>query len=167
VNKTQSASLFLFLTGSDDPALTRTRYAAGPRWEGHVRCHGSHRLRERGHAEDLFDPGPLSHPLKQDGVVKVAHHGLGRIRHPDAPRVISPDYEERLREFLRGSLPRLADAPIVYTRLCFYCVTFDEQGDIIADIAEGRPHPLAHRFRRRPELRQPTGHEATRHHATE
>ncbi len=145
---------------------------------------------------DVSNTGWYGFPLNRDGVVKVANHGLGRVQHPDAPRVIPPGYEERLREFLRASLPGLADAPIVYTRLCFYCDTFDEHfwiardpareglvvaagdsghafkfapvlGPIIADIAQGKPHPLVHRFRWRPDLRHPAGQEATRHHGAE
>ena len=145
---------------------------------------------------DISNTGWYGFPLNRDGVVKVANHGLGCLQHPDAPRAVPSGYEDRLREFLRDSLPGLADAPIVYTRLCFYCDTPDEDfwiapdpdreglvvaagdsghafkfapilGDLIADIAQGKPHPLAHRFRWRPELRHAARREAARHHGAE
>ena len=145
---------------------------------------------------DVSNTGWYGFPASRDGIVKVANHGVGKVQHPDAPRQITPGYEGRLREFLRGSLPGLAEAPIVYTRLCFYCDTLDEHfwiardpdreglvvaagdsghgfkfapviGDIIADVAEGKPHPLTSRFRWRPDVRATVGEEATRHHGAE
>ena len=87
---------------------------------------------------------------------------------------------------------QLVDAPIVHRRLCVYCDTADENfwiardparpnvvvatggsghafkfapvlGDLIASIALDEPHPLAHKFRWRPEL-VAKGSEAARHH---
>ena len=83
---------------------------------------------------------------------------------------------QRLRAFLRESLPSLATAPVVHTRVCVYCDTFDGDfwiadhpdrpgvtvasggnghgfkfapvlGDMIADVVEGESNPWAQRFR--------------------
>jgi glycine/D-amino acid oxidase-like deaminating enzyme len=85
----------------------------------------------------------------------------------------------------------LADAPIVYTRVCLYCDTNDGHfwiatdpdraglviaagdsghgfkfapvlGEIIADAVEGKPNPLLHKFRWRPEVRAGEQREAAR-----
>ena len=60
-----------------------------------------------------------------DGTLKVANHGPGRRVHPDEPRAVSPEDEPRFRAFLRDTFPALADAPLIGTRLCLYCDTFD------------------------------------------
>ena len=107
-----------------------------------------------------------------------------------APREPSAVQEAHLRAMLAESFPVLADAPIVHRRLCVYGDTVDGDfwiahhpdepglvvasggsghafkfapvlGDLIADIALGVPHPLAHRFRWRPGA--PAGAEAARH----
>ena len=98
--------------------------------------------------------------------------------------------EADLRAMLAESFPALAAAPIVYRRLCVYGDTVDGNfwiarhpdradlvvatggsghafkfapalGDLVADIALGMPHPLAHKFRWRPDA--PAGAEAARH----
>lgn len=113
----------------------------------------------------------------------------------DAARVVSADAEAALRAMLARSFPALVDAPIVYRRMCVYCDTADEHfwiardpanphvavatggsghafkfapvlGDLIATLALGEPHPLAHKFRWRPELAGSTGAEAARHHGS-
>lgn len=97
------------------------------------------------------------------------------------PRATTPAQERALRELLRDVLPGLADAPLAETRLCVYGDTPDAHfwiardpdrphvtvaaggsghafkfapvlGALIADTALGVAHPLAHRFRWRPEL---------------
>ena len=74
---------------------------------------------------------------RQDAVVKVANHGDGRAMPPDSPaRATTVAEEERLREFLRASLPSLASAPLRKTRVCVYCDTLDEHFWIA-------PHPDA------------------------
>jgi glycine/D-amino acid oxidase-like deaminating enzyme len=94
---------------------------------------------------------------------------------PDDPRTIAPDDEEKFREFLRGTFPRLAGAPLVGSRLCLYCDSWDGNfyidhdpdrpglvvaaggsghgfkfapvlGAIIADVVERRANPFASRF---------------------
>ncbi|MEY2525482.1 MAG: hypothetical protein QOE73_253, partial [Verrucomicrobiota bacterium] len=90
-----------------------------------------------------------------------------------------------------GTFPVLADAPIDYTRRCFYCDTNDGHfwiapdperkglivaagdsghgfkfapvlGEIIADAAEGKANPLSKKFRWRPEIRAGIEKEAAR-----
>jgi glycine/D-amino acid oxidase-like deaminating enzyme len=128
-------------------------------------------------------------------VVKIANHGDGRPMPPDSPsRLVSAQETERLREFLRGTFPALADAPIVYTRLCLYCDTWDGHfwiaphpirpglvlatggsghgfkfapllGEWIADAAESRPSPLLPKFGWRPHARPTRSEEAARYQA--
>ncbi|HXV86725.1 MAG TPA: FAD-dependent oxidoreductase, partial [Gemmatimonadales bacterium] len=112
---------------------------------------------------------------------------------PDAARPVSPAAQEHLRQFLAGTLPALADAPVVYTRLCLYADTQDGDfwiardperpgltvasgdsghgfkfapviGPVIADAVEGRDNPVLERFRWRPEVRLARAREAARHH---
>ncbi|NVB85623.1 MAG: FAD-dependent oxidoreductase [Kofleriaceae bacterium] len=112
---------------------------------------------------------------------------------PASARVVTEAQENALREMLRATFPALAAAPIVYRRLCVYCDTVDGHfwiarhptrenlvvatggsghafkfapvlGELIAAIALGEPHPLAHKFRWRAELTEPQGVEAARHH---
>lgn len=71
------------------------------------------------------------------GVVKVANHGAGTPLHPSDPRQVGADAEPRFREFLRASLPSLAAAPQVATRLCLYSDSFD--GDFFIDRHPARP----------------------------
>src|SRR5439155_309646 len=52
--------------------------------------------------------------------------GPGREMSPESPnRVVTPQDEQNLREFLSSTFPALADAPIVNTRICLYCDTSD------------------------------------------
>ena len=96
-----------------------------------------------------------------------------------------------MRKFLAETFPALADAPIVYTRRCFYCDTHDGHfwiapdperagliiaagdcghgfkfapllGEIIADAAERKSNPLLEKFRWRPEVRPGREKEAAR-----
>jgi glycine/D-amino acid oxidase-like deaminating enzyme len=130
---------------------------------------------------DISTTGYYGFSMNQ-GVVKIANHGAGREMSPDSPeRVVTPDEEKEVREFLRSAIPTLASAPIVYTRLCLYCDTHDGDfwiapdpdrpwlviaagdnghgfkfapvlGEIIADAVEGKPNPLLQKFRWRPEV---------------
>jgi glycine/D-amino acid oxidase-like deaminating enzyme len=110
-----------------------------------------------------------------------------------ARREVSAAQEAALRTMLAESFPALVGAPIVDRRLCVYCDTVDEHfwiarhptrenlavatggsghafkfapvlGDLIATIALGEMHPLAHKFRWRTELTSALGLEAARHH---
>jgi glycine/D-amino acid oxidase-like deaminating enzyme len=131
---------------------------------------------------DITSTGYYGFPVNRDGVVKVANHGPGREMSPDsAERLVTAEEEERLREFLNWSFPALADAEIVYTRVCFYCDTNDGDfwiardperkgfviaagdcghgfkfapvlGEIIADSVEGKENPFLNKFRWRPEV---------------
>jgi len=85
---------------------------------------------------DLSRTGWYGFP-RQDTFVKVANHGAGRAMAPDSSlRETTVVEEERLREFLRASLPSLASAPLRKTRVCVYCDTLDEHFWIA-------PHPDA------------------------
>src|SRR5438477_4701089 len=132
---------------------------------------------------DISATGYYGFPLNRDGVVKIANHGPGREMSPDSPEaVVSKEEENKMREFLAGSFPALADAPVAFTRMCFYCDTHDGNfwiapdpersgltiaagdcghgftfapvlGGIIADAVEGKSTPLAGKFRWRPEVK--------------
>ena len=141
---------------------------------------------------DISSTGFYGFPLNRDGVVKIANHGPGREMPPDSPkRDVSPEEEHKMREFLLGTFPALADAPIVFTRRCFYCDTHDGNfwiapdperagliiatgdcghgfkfapvlGEIIADAVEGKSNPLLGKFRWRPEVQTGVEKEAAR-----
>ena len=141
---------------------------------------------------DVSATGYYGFPINRDGVVKIAHHGPGRELHPEAPeRQVTPDETARLRAFIARALPDLANAPIVYTRLCLYSDTWDGHfwiapdpereglivaagdsghgfkfapvlGGLIADAVDGALNPLLGKFRWRPELRPARSEEATR-----
>jgi len=141
---------------------------------------------------DITTTGYYGFPINRDGVVKIANHGFGREMSPDSPeRVVTADDEKNLREFLASTFSSLADAPIVYTRLCMYCDTHDGHfwiardpereglviaagdsghgfkfapvlGEIIADAVEGKDNPLLDKFRWRPEVHAGSGTDAAR-----
>ena len=138
---------------------------------------------------DISTTGFYGFPLNRDGVVKIANHGLGHEMSPDSPeRVVTKEEENKMREFLADSFPSLADAPVVFTRICFYCDTKDGDfwiapdpdragltiaagdcghgfkfapvlGGIIANAVEGKVNP---RFRWRPEVQAGVAKEAAR-----
>jgi glycine/D-amino acid oxidase-like deaminating enzyme len=85
---------------------------------------------------DIAETGWYGFPLV-DGVVKLGNHGPGRRVHPDDPREVTEAEVEGCREFLAGTFPSLADAPLVYTRLCLYSDSFD--GDFLVDHDPERP----------------------------
>ena len=124
---------------------------------------------------DVANTGWYGFPALSDGTLKIANHGPGRPIHPDAPRQVAPEEEGRFRDFLRRALPDLAEAPVIATRLCLYCDTWDGDfwidrhpqrpglvvatggsghgfkftpvlGPIIADVVEGKPNRFAARF---------------------
>ena len=138
---------------------------------------------------DISLTGYYGFPLHR-GVVKIANHGVGQpLATAAAPRATTAADDASLRAFLADTFPALADAPITYRRLCVYCDTIDGNfwiarhparprlvvatggsghafkfapalGELIARIALGEPHPLAHKFRWRPELATPTAEAA-------
>ncbi|PYI77283.1 MAG: sarcosine oxidase [Verrucomicrobia bacterium] len=141
---------------------------------------------------DISATGYYGFPLNRDGVVKIANHGPGREMSPDSPEaVVSKEEENKMRQFLAGSFPALADAPVAFTRMCFYCDTHDGNfwiapdpersgltiaagdcghgfkfapvtGGIIADAVEGKSNPLLAKFRWRPEVKAGETKEAAR-----
>ncbi|PYK23808.1 MAG: sarcosine oxidase [Verrucomicrobia bacterium] len=146
---------------------------------------------------DITTTGYYGFPINRDGVVKIANHGSGREMSPDSSdRVVTADDEKNLREFLASTFPSLADAPIVYSRVCMYCDTHDGHfwiardperdglvvaagdsghgfkfapvlGEIIADAVEGKDNPLLDKFRWRPEVRAGSGTDAARSKGTQ
>jgi glycine/D-amino acid oxidase-like deaminating enzyme len=138
---------------------------------------------------DISTTGYYGFPLNRNGVVKIANHGPGREISPDSPdRMVTKEEENKMRQFLSGSFPALADAPIVFTRICLYCDTHDGNfwiapdperagltiaagdcghgfkfapvlGEIIADAVEGKSNP---KFRWRPEVKSGEAKEAAR-----
>ena len=140
---------------------------------------------------DISTTGFYGFPLAQ-GVVKIANHGSGREMSPDSQkREVTRDDEKKLRDFLRSTIPALADAPIVYTRMCMYSDTNDGDfwiapdperpnlilatgdcghgfkfapvlGELIADAVEQKPNPLLQKFRWRPEIKRGETKEAAR-----
>jgi glycine/D-amino acid oxidase-like deaminating enzyme len=141
---------------------------------------------------DITATGYYGFPLNRDGIVKLANHGPGREMSPESSqRAVSSEEEERLRRFLSWALPALANAPIVYTRVCMYCETHDgtfwiardperEQlviaagdcghgfkfapvlGEIIADAVEQKSNPILEKFRWRPEVSLGAGTDVAR-----
>jgi glycine/D-amino acid oxidase-like deaminating enzyme len=141
---------------------------------------------------DISTTGYYGFPLNRDGVVKIANHGCGREMSPNSPeRAVTKEEENQMRQFLSDSFPALADAPIVFTRICLYCDTHDGNfwiapdperpeliiaagdcghgfkfapvlGEIIADAVEGKSNPLLEKFRWRPEVKTGQTKEAAR-----
>ena len=141
---------------------------------------------------DISTTGYYGFPLNREGVVKIANHGPGREMSPDSPdRTVTPQEEKNLREFLSSTFPALANASIVYSRVCMYCDTNDGHfwiapdpqrpgltiaagdsghgfkfapvlGEIIADAVEGKSNLLLQTFRWRPEVRAGEQKEAAR-----
>ncbi|HST31476.1 MAG TPA: FAD-dependent oxidoreductase [Chthoniobacterales bacterium] len=140
---------------------------------------------------DISTTGFYGFPLNR-GIVKIANHGVGREMSPDSPdRVVTADDERDLRVFLETTIPSLANAPIVYTRICMYSDTNDGDfwiapdperpnlivatgdcghgfkfapvlGEIVADAVEGKPNPILKKFRWRPEVQSGATKEAAR-----
>lgn len=141
---------------------------------------------------DISATGYYGFPLNADGVVKIGVHGQGREMPADSKdRVVNAEEETQLHEFLSEAFPQLADAPIVFSRICMYCDTNDGDfwiardpdregltiaagdnghgfkfapvlGDLIADAVEAKPNPLLGKFRWRPEVRAGLTKEAAR-----
>ena len=139
---------------------------------------------------DVARTGWYGFPVNQEGIVKVANHGLGKPMGPDDSRDLTPSDVSKVRKFLQESLPILADAPLVNSRLCLYCDTWDGDfwigrdpnreglvvaaggsghgfkfapvmGGVIADAVEGIDTPYTQLFAWRPKGERKT--EATRY----
>lgn len=146
-------------------------------------------------AADVARTGWYGFPLHpQAGVVKVGFHGPGPQLHPEKDeRVVTEADIRRLRAFLAETFPALANAPVVYTRRCLYCDTFDEHfwidrhpaqrglvvaaggsghafkfgpilGEMIANVVEGQADWRLQKFRWREPGSTPHGQEASRFH---
>ena len=141
---------------------------------------------------DITTTGYYGFPLNRDGIVKIANHGPGREMSPESPqRAVTPEDEEKLRKFLSWAFPTLAEAPIVYSRVCMYCDTNDGNfwiapdserkglviaagdcghgfkfapvlGEMIADAVEQKSNPILEKFRWRPEVNVGTGTDVAR-----
>jgi glycine/D-amino acid oxidase-like deaminating enzyme len=141
---------------------------------------------------DISTTGYYGFPLSREGIVKIANHGPGREMSPESSkRAVTPQEEQNLRDFLSSTFSALAEAPIVYTRICLYCDTNDGHfwiapdperrglivatgdsghgfkfapvlGEIIADAVEGKSNPLLQKFRWRPEIHAGEQKEAAR-----
>ncbi|MFL6583835.1 MAG: FAD-dependent oxidoreductase [Chthoniobacterales bacterium] len=141
---------------------------------------------------DISTSGYYGFPLNREGVVKIGKHGAGREMSPDsAERVVTAEEENEMRGFVASTFPPLADAALVFTRLCMYCDTPDGDfwiaadperpgltiaagdnghgfkfapvlGELIADAAEEKPNRMLERFRWRPGVRAGAHKEAAR-----
>ena len=126
-------------------------------------------------AADIANTGWYGFPALDDGTLKLANHGPGRRVHPDEPRIADLHAEDKFRTFLQHTFPQAAAAPLLRTRLCLYCDSWDGNlwidhdpehpglivcagdsghafkfapilGELIADVLERRSNPFAARF---------------------
>lgn len=67
-------------------------------------------------------------PATADGRVKLGHHSDGTECRPDDRGTVTDEHVALARRFLRDAIPSLASAPVVGSRVCLYCDTFD--GDL-------------------------------------
>jgi glycine/D-amino acid oxidase-like deaminating enzyme len=124
---------------------------------------------------DIARTGWYGFPVDAGGRLKIGHHGAGRRIGPGDPLEINDDERARFHEFVERTFPALAGAPIVGTRLCLYCDTWDGNflidhdpvhpglfvaaggsghgfkfapvlGPIVADAFERKPNPWTERF---------------------
>ncbi len=175
-------------------------WLAGPLTATGMPVHHIRPTRPEWYTADVFPPfgaavsttGWYGFPLNRDGVVKISHHGTGRVLDPSAPeRGVIPAETAALQAFLRETFPELAESPIVAKIQCFYSDTRDGHwwidrdpdrpgltvaagdsghaikfapvlGDLIADALEGRPNPRLARFHWRPDLAPGAGQEMAR-----
>lgn len=126
-------------------------------------------------AADISNTGWYGFPAIQDKRLKIANHGMGWRFHPDEPRIMPSDQEENFRAFFRETFPALANAPVLFNRLCPYCDSWDGNlwidhdpdrsgllvaagdsghafkftpvlGKLIADVLEHKPSQFAPKF---------------------
>lgn len=143
---------------------------------------------------DVSSTGWYGFPLHpKEAVIKIARHGIGSQLHPEADqRLVAQQDVARLGEFLLESIPALAEAPIVKSRLCLYSDTLDDHfwiaqhpslqgltvaaggsghafkfgpvlGSVIADAVESKPNPILNKFAWRSLPPDTIGEEATRY----
>jgi glycine/D-amino acid oxidase-like deaminating enzyme len=82
-------------------------------------------------AADISGSGWYGFPALADGRLKLGHHGDGHEVDPEDRGEVSEKHLARARRFLSESIPSLAEAPVVGTRVCLYCDSVD--GDLIID----------------------------------
>lgn len=80
-------------------------------------------------AYDISSTGWYGFPALDNGHLKLGHHGPGQRVTPDQRGTVGPEHDTRVRAFLNAVFPVLANAPIVYRRVCMYCDSFD--GDLL------------------------------------
>jgi glycine/D-amino acid oxidase-like deaminating enzyme len=80
---------------------------------------------------DISGSGWYGFPVLDDGRFKLGHHSDGVVVDPSQRGSVQPAHIERARNFLRESIPSIADAPVVGTRICLYCDSVD--GDLLLD----------------------------------
>lgn len=129
-----------------------------------------------GWSSDISRTGRYGFPATADGIVKIANHGPGIEIDPREKREAPEGFFPKFQDFLFNHLPGLMDAPVAGARLCLYCDSWDGDlyicrhpgkdglviaaggsghgfkfapvlGAVIADVAEGKDNPFAHRFR--------------------
>ena len=130
-------------------------------------------------AADTAGSGWYGFPALDHGRLKLGHHADGRAVEPDARGDVSAEHLELARSFLEESIPSLAEAPVLGTRVCLYCDSFDGDlwigedpareglivaaggsghgfkftpmiGRLVADTVEGRDNRWQQRFAWRP-----------------
>lgn len=140
---------------------------------------------------DVSRTGYYGFPVNFAGIVKIASHGIGIATGPDSEGRVHPTSKKSLHQFLAETIPALADAPIVSTRLCHYADTQDGNfwiasdpnrpgltiagggsghgfkfapilGKLIADAVTGSENIDLKKFRWRPEIVLQKGTEAAR-----
>ncbi|MGA9531258.1 MAG: FAD-dependent oxidoreductase [Anaerolineales bacterium] len=88
-------------------------------------------------AADIAATGWYGFPALDDGTLKIANHGRGRRLAPSGDAQVLPAEIQRFRGFLQESLPDLARAPQIGSRVCFYADSWD--GDFYIDRVPERP----------------------------
>jgi sarcosine oxidase / L-pipecolate oxidase len=85
-------------------------------------------------AADISRTGYYGFPSTAEGVVKIANHGVGRLMHPEArEREVTQEENASFRTFLGEWVDELREAPLIQTRVCVYCDTWDQHFWIAPD----------------------------------
>lgn len=142
---------------------------------------------------DIASTGFYGFPVTRDGIVKIGNHGPGAVVDPGAPPRVTERHLRAVHAFLETTVPALADAEVVQTRICPYADSQDGNfwiarhptltglsvasggsghafkfapilGGLIADAVEGKTNRDLERFRWRPKVRLERGLEAARWH---
>jgi glycine/D-amino acid oxidase-like deaminating enzyme len=85
-------------------------------------------------AADISRTGYYGFPSTDEGIVKIANHGVGRVMHPEAhERAVTLEESVAFRAFLGEWASELEAAPVSHTRVCVYCDTNDQDFWIAPD----------------------------------